>query len=454
MDLKEILDFSRPADEVIKDLRVVNKDVEPWSKIEKDYYPEKHRICTDNRRDKIRGDGGVEKASSIHLGLEQLIVRRMSEFIFGIPVKRVYYNADGERQKIVDALERIYQHARIDAMNYERSKYYFASCEASTLWYSVEKENTFYGFPSKYKLKCANYSPMNGYEIYPLFDEMSDLVAISFEYQKTIADKRVSFFETFTEDRHILWKNEDGWKVEIDAPLKIGKIPIIYIQRSKPLFYGLSHIREEVEYTLSRNSDVVAYNCAPILKVSGLVSKGENKGEARRIYRTENGGDVSYVSWSQANEALKYHVDTLLKMFFMQSQLPDISFDAMKSLGSIGYDARQTLFMDAHLRVRDEQGAFIEFLDREMNVVKAFLKQANTEWSNDIDDIEVEHVITPYVQNDIQADIVKWTTACGGKPIMSQLEAIKQFGYSDDAEETLRQIQQENINENIETIFQ
>ena len=37
-------------------------------------------------------------------------------------------------------------------------------------------------------------------------------------------------------------------------------------------------------------------------------------------------------------------------------------------------ESRKQLFIDAQLKVKDESGRLIEFLDREMNVVKAFLK--------------------------------------------------------------------------------
>lgn len=109
---------------------------------------------------------------------------------------------------------------------------------------------------------------------------------------------------------------------------------------------------------------------------------------------------MSYVSWAQSVEALKYHVDTLLKLYFMQGQMPDLSFENMKSLGNIGYDARQMVLSDAHLKIGDESGPVLEFLERECNVIKAFLKLMNTEWADEVDAVEVEHVITPFIQND------------------------------------------------------
>ncbi len=123
--------------------------------------------------------------------------------------------------------------------------------------------------------------------------------------------------------------------------------------------------------------------------------------------------------------------------------MPDISFEQMKSLGNIGFDARQTLFMDAHLKVGDESGAWIEFCERECNVIKAFLKQMNTAWASEIDNVDVEHVISPYIQNDEAAEIDKWVKANGGKPLVSHLESIQNAGLSADPNHTLEQIQKE-----------
>lgn len=447
-ELTTILDMGRPFEEIISDLKAKSIEVPAWSKLEKDYDPEKHEIVDDktNRKDKTRSDGVIETSSRIHLGLEELAVKRMTGFMFAIPVKRVYSNVDDDdvKQQIVKAIEAIYKYARIDTENLKRSRSYFASCEICTFWYAVEKKNSLYGFDSKYKLKCKTYSPMDGYKLYPLFDEYDDMLAMSFEYKKIIKDEDVRFFETFTEDRHLKWKEGvAGWEKVIDEKIKLGKIPLIYAFRNNSIYHNLSHIRKEIEYTLSRNSDVIAYNSAPILKVIGGLEGQEDKGESRRVYRVKNGGDVGYVSWQQAIEALKYHVDTLLRMFFMQLQLPDISFDNMKNLGNIGFDARQTLLTDAHLKVGDEMGDFMEFLEREANVIKSFLKWMNPKWVSVIDDIDIEHIITPFIQNDEKAEFEKRIIANGGKAIESQLESIQRAGLSSDPKATLEQIQSE-----------
>ncbi len=453
MDLAEILmlDTIQAKVSALKEKSVCVPD---WETLLEDYEPTKHAILEDktSRVDKHRSDGAEEPASRISIGLEKLLTKRVNEFTFAIPVRRVYTNTEDneKRQQIARALELIFKYARIDSENIRRGLAYYACCEILTIWYTVEKEHTLYGFPCKKKLKCQTFSPMNGTKLYPLFDEQGDLVAVSVEYLRKVKKTEMQFFETYTAEKHFKWANDTangGWKeltVEGGEDIEIMKIPAIYNYRPTPVYHGLTGLRKEIEYALSRNSDVIAYNSAPVLKVAGGIQGEERKGEERRIVRVANGGDVSYVSWQQSIDALKYHVDTLLKLFFMQAQVPDISFENMKALGNIGYDARMTLLMDAHLKIGDESGNWLEFLDREVNVVKAFLKSINIKLADEVDNVDVENIITPFIQNDRKGLIDTLTAANGGKAVMSQLDSIRELGESNDPEATLRQIQEED----------
>lgn len=444
---------------IISALKVKANIVVPsWDVLLKQYEPMEHEILKDDQtlKDKTRKDGSVEPSARIVVGLEKLLSRRVDEFTFSIPVKRVYANTDNEaRQKISKSIEAIYANAHINAENLRRGLAYYASCEIFTIWYAVKKPNTLYGFKSNYKLKCKTYSPMNGVLLFPYINDLDDMLAMSLQYTKKIGTKEYTYFETYTANKHYIWKQGagvKGWEPVNDPEgddIVLMKIPGAYINRHQPVYYGLTALRKEIEYTLSRNSNVIAYNSAPVIKVAGAIKGQEDKGESYRIWRVENGGDVSYVSWSQSIEALKYHVDTMLKLYWMQAQMPDLSFENMKGLGNIGYDARQTLLTDAHLKIGDEAGPLVEFFEREFNVIKAFLKIISDYKEEDIDAVTAEHVITPYIQNDELNEINKRMKANGGKAIESQLESIQRYGKSDNPQETLEQIQKEDSAESL-----
>lgn len=440
-------DFNRPAEEVIRDLRRKAVKVPQWSDLEKLYDHKKHDVITDQSafKDKVRKDGTIDRSARIPIGFEKLAVKRMSEFCFAIPVKRRYAGVETDTHRdIVKAIERIYRRVHIDTLNRHRSQDFFACCEVATLWFAQESRHRAYGFDSGYKLRCRTYSPRSGHQLYPLFDGDDDMIALSFEYRRQVAGKERAVFETFTRDKRYLWQEGDsGWELLEEAAIKLGKIPAIYMHRQEAIYTDITEMRSELEYTLSRNSNVIGYNSAPILKVAGELRGTEDKGEGRRVYRVENSGDVSYVSWAQSVESINFHAGQMRQMIFAMLQLPDLSFENMKGLGAIGYDARQMLLADAHLKVGDESGALIEFLEREGNIVKEYLKLMNTAWANAIDDIEIEHIITPFIQGDELAEIDKRLKANGGKPIESHLESIARYGESEDPTATLRQIQNE-----------
>ena len=61
----------------------------------------------------------------------------------------------------------------------------------------------------------------------------------------------------------------------------------------------------------------------------------------------------------------------------------------------------------------------------------------------DIDALRVDNVITPYRIGDRKEQVEVLMTANGNKPIMSQRESIEQYGMSDDVEQTMREIAEE-----------
>ncbi len=462
-DVKEILDRSRDTADIIADLSVKSVSPPSWDTMKRVLLPHLHKIVSDTnqRRDRVLEDGQtVEKAARMFLGLEKLLAKRVNQFTFTIPVKREYGNLDNsDRKAIAKAIERIYQEADIDTVNMERGKAYYGACEVFTLWYVVKKSHGLYGFKSEYKLKCQIFSPWeDDVKLYPLLDEYNDMIAMSYEYTKKVGDEDVTFFETFGGGKHFKWskKGNENWKDEIaytdgegnvtyGDDIAIMKIPGVYAWRKHPIYdEGTPELREDAEYKHSEDSDILAYNIAPLIKVVGKMIGDEKKYETRRLIRVESGGDVQYVQWSGAHDANSAHIQRDIDWFWMINQMPDISFRNLMSLGNIGYDARQMMLTDSYLKIGEESRPLLQMFRRECNVIKEFLKFLNRRWSEeDIDAVTVKHVITPYIPKDEQLEINKRMTANGGKPLESQRESILRYGKSADVEATINEIDQE-----------
>ena len=413
-----------------------------------EYDPRKHPVmCKAQYPDITNDDGTVELVTRITCNLQQLATKRMTELITGIPVRRVY-KPENERQKEVAAyIEKIYERNRIDSVNIERCNMLFAGCEVMTLWYAVEERNNIYGFNSPLKMRCRNFSPMLGDELYPLFDEYGDMIALSVGYTRKKLGKTVSYFDAYTADRHIKWSNErnSGWEVMEDEVNALGKIPAVYTFRPTPIWEDTSRIVFEIEWALSRNGNYLRKNSKPVFIVFAdeQIQYGDEQSqdrEFRSIMQYPKGSAAQYVTWQQAVENLKFYVAELRQSFFTQLQLPDWSYESMKSNPMSG-ESRKQLFIDAQLKVKDESGRLIEYYDREVNVVKAFAKASlPTSYHGDIDALPVENVITPFTITDEKDTITNLTTANGGKPLISHRESIEMYGHSTDVDKTLQEI--------------
>lgn len=453
--IDEILNSGLPAAEQIAALKEKSIRVPAWTGrygLVHEYDPKKHPVMNKAKYpDIVNEDGSLELVTRITCDMQRLAVKRMTELVCGTPVKRVYKPENDKQAEIAKIIEKVYERNRIDSVNIERCNMLYAGCEVMTLWYAVEQDNTLYGTNSKLKLRCKNFSPMNGDELFPLFDEYGDMVALSVGYNRKAGGKTVSYFDAYMADRHIKWSNEatGAWNIVEDEAITLEKIPAVYGFRPTPIWEDTSKIVFEIEWALSRNGNYLRKNSKPIFVVFAdeQIEYGdeqdENK-EFKSVMQYPKGSTAQYVTWQQAVENLKFYVTELRQQFFTQLQLPDWSYESMKSNPMSG-ESRKQLFIDAQLKVKDESGRLIEYFDREMNVVKTFVKAIMPEgYHKDIDALPVETLISPFTITDEKDTITNLMSANGGKAIVSQRESIEMLGWSDDVDKTLKEITEEN----------
>lgn len=452
MTIEEILNRGGTPLEIITALKEKTLDVPLWTGskgLQQEFDPTKHPVMNKAVYPDIVGDGGVQRVTRVTCDLQRLATKRMTELVTGIPVKRVYSPENDRQKEIATYLEKIFQRNRIDSVNIERCNMLYAGCEVMTLWYATEQRHTAYGFTSNLKLRCRNFSPMLGDELYPYFDEYGDMLAMSVGYKRKNGRKWTQYFDCYTAERHVKWSTESGdWGVVEDERISLGKIPCIYMYRPTPIWEDTSKTVYEIEWALSRNGNYLRENSKPLFVVFAdeAISYGDEKSpneEFRAVMQYPANSKAQYVTWAQATESLKFHIDTLRNLFFTQLQLPDWSYEKMSQQALSG-ESRKQLFIDAQLKVKDESGRLIEFFDREVNVVKTFLRVAlGDSYAADIEALPVEVQITPFSINDEKDTITNLMTANGGEPIISQREAIEQLGWSDDVDKTMQEIQRQ-----------
>jgi len=396
-----------------------------------------------------------EKVARVALAIQKLIVKRAVSFIFGNPVT-LSADAENDKQKeVLKALKRVMYDVKEKSVNRKVARNLFSCTEVAELWYPVEKKNNAYGFDSKFKLRCAVFSPLNGDALYPYFDESGDMIAFSREFTLTEGNKTKTFFETYTDQQTYMWQQAtNGFEVVEGYPKEniIGKIPVVFGNQEQVEWADVQNLIDRLEKLLSNFADTNDYHASPKIVVKGELTGFAKKGEAGAILQLD-GDDASaqYLSWQDAPEAVKLEIETLLRMIYTVTQTPDIAFDAVKGIGAVSGIALKLLFMDAHLKVADHQEVFDEYLQRRLNIVKAFIGKFNTKLADEAENLMVEPIITPYMIIDEAAEVKIWADACGGA-VISQKGAFQKAGLTKDPDADFEQYKEEQSAANAFTI--
>lgn len=447
MDIKEILKGT--PSEIVNCLSEKSVSVPSWKDLVKEYDSNYHDVMNKTEYpDVVNDDGSVDKVTRITLDFQKLATKRITELVCGIPVKRVASPENQTQKDVAAFIEKIYARNRIDNFNVERFNMLFCGCEVMTLWYAKEESNNIYGYPSPIKLRCKNYSPTLGDELFPLFDEYGDLVALSVKYKRKKLDEDVTYFDTYTAEKHLRFEIGDEVTIIDDENITLGKIPAVYMYRPTPIWETTSKTISEMEMTLSRQGNYLRKNSKPVFGVFAdeeidFGKEGKEENEFRTIFQLPQGSSAQYITWAQATDAVKYHIEELKQMIFTQLQLPDFSWESMKSTPMSG-EARKQLFIDAQLKVKDESGRILEFLDRELNVIKCFVKLIFPNYAEEIDSLQIENKITPFTVSDFEDRVKNLITATGGKQILSVGTAIRELDIVADPDKEKEEIQRES----------
>jgi SPP1 family phage portal protein len=269
--------------------------------------------------------------------------------------------------------------------------------------------------------------------------------------QKNNEENAIDYFETYTDTEHWLWMNgANGFEVVegYPKPISIGKIPVIYGHQEQFETEDVDSLIDRLEILLSNFADTNDYHAAPKIFIKGELKGFSKKGESGAIIEGEDGSDAKYLAWQNAPESVKLEIETLLRMIYTLTQTPDISFDSVKGLGAISGIALKLLFMDAHLKVQDKKEIFDDYLQRRVNVIKAYIGKFNTTLEKECEEIEIEPEITPYMLTNEIDEINMWLAANGNKPLVSQKQSVKSANLSQDPEADFEQIQEESSREN------
>lgn len=447
-----------PPDKAVERLKEFKGNASEWSELEKMYNVKMHEVNNvSDYADDISDDGIIDKKVRATYSFAKLTANRATGWTVGIPPKRTYnLNADSNGDQIEKArvfIEKIYKSVKINAIHRKRVKKYYSCCQVLTLWFATEttEPHTKYGIPTKTKLHCRIYSPMDGYKIYPMFDTSGDYVAVSIESEEQSGDTKVKYFDVFTATNHYQYVDDGNGYIQGETEtITIGKNPTIYTESEDCIYADSIDKVYESEWVVSRTGNYVKNQTQPRVVITSdeIIAYGDeerdaNSGEAG-ITQLPANGNLRYATWELNKGAIDFYADNLINMAFEETQIPNISFNKMVGMNLSG-EAFDRTFIDARLKVIEEAGTLEELAEREFSVVCAFAKVIDPALAKAIDLLDCDHTIVPFTVRSKSDEIKNVSLATGGKAVMSQLEGIQEAGYSKDPAATLEQIKTEEM---------
>jgi SPP1 family phage portal protein len=385
----------------------------------------------------------------VGIPFQELIVNRRVGFMLSDPVTTdILFSKDTEEEKaLLEMVDRIQNDNKCDYKNKELARRMMSEMECAEIWYFVP--NTDPDIKGQYTLRMKVLSPDLGDRLWPLFDEVGDLIAFAREYKlRNIDGVDINHYDIYTKDLEYKWIQRDTkWILDDQLnpninpiPNPVGKIMIIYYTQPQPEWAKVQSMIERFEMVISNHADTNDYFGNPILTVSGKVQGFAAKGEQGKILELENGAQANYLALSSEPASVKMEQENLERFIYTMSQTPNITFSEMKGMGAISGIALKLLFLDAHMAVKSKEEIFGTGLQRRLNLLKAAIgKIVDTSLKAASLQVQLKPVITPYLPMN-ETEVISNLSIALTSGIISQESAVEQNPYVADSESEMERI--------------
>lgn len=470
-------------EERIKELKKRNTEAPNVNKLRAEWDPLLHDVMIDDKEyrpkrkvlvsEKKMVDGKevpakyeYEEVNRIAIPFQQDIVNIHTAFTVGRePELECETNNKDEDVvfKIVRALEK---DNKLKHINKKFVRAWLSETEVAEYWYAVEDKGFWKRIEAKakkadlpykkngsvkYKLKCKLFSPFLGDTLYPLFDELDNMIVFSRAYKRKENGTDRNYFQTITDKFVDVYKQTDtGWiKVEDQSfTHNFGKLPIVFSMRKDgPIYKPVSHIIRRVEFLLSDFAECIDHHFFPKTIIKGDIT-GVIPAEKSQTVKIDGDADIKKLTWQQAPDNIKLELDTDLRQIYSRTQTPDVSFENLKGIGIQSGTAFKYVYMGAHMAVENHAEDIELYLQRRYNFLIHAIGRLNTAYEEASETIEITPSVVPYMIDDLEADVNIALKASGGEAIASRKTVVKLAKLVDNVDEEVTAIQAEEKKKN------
>jgi len=376
---------------------------------------------------------------------QQVLLDRSVGFLFSNEVIYSAKNDCNEQQsKLFDAVMDVFNDNKIAYFDRKLARTLGRERECAELWY-FELDSA--GKPSKIRNKLL--SPLRGDQLYPHFNQYDKMDGFARAY--TVTDElglTERHFDVYTETLVYQYKDTTNSMMQlVGAPKKHGftKIPVIYYRQEETVWNRVQPCIERIEELMSNWGDTNDYFGSPSYFVSGEISGFADKGEQGRVYTGKNGASMSVLSWDSSPESIRMELANLFNIVFAYSQIPDISFETMKTLGgNTSGVAIQLMFTDPHMKAQMQIETYGEMFTRRYNLVQNGVAAALMPIPDRlVSQMKVEPQFTPYMPKNLTEQIQLINASNGGKASLSQEDSVNLNPLVRNPKETWKKLQEE-----------
>jgi SPP1 family phage portal protein len=254
----------------------------------------------------------------------------------------------------------------------------------------------------------------------PWFDGNGDMIAFGYGFNTKIGDKEVKNVWIYTKENCIKLDNSTGKFIETEnKPHGFTKIPIVYVEQDFPEWEDAKELIDRYEVSISKLADSNDYTAHPIMIVEGKVTGAPVKEEVGKVFNIpidyddqgkERKGDIRFLKNEQAPEAVKLEFETILNDIHSITSTPNISFDNVKSIGTVSGIALKLLFLDAIIKAKSNEGENRTMYERIINIIiSGVIKTINTKLIKESTELRYDIQFNSILPDDLKtaADVIK-----------------------------------------------
>lgn len=359
-----------------------------------EYYPEKHKVM--KRPNKARKNKSDYISTKLPRKRQQFINEVALFFLLNKPIDFKLSSTGEKDAEAFDVFQQFKKNLRFDSLMRETKRLAGAETECAKL-YHIYKDDE-----GKPQCKCIVLARSKGYKLRTLIDQYGNMEAFAYGYTTKSEKKNVEHWDIQTKDFIFNCTRGAGvWKMKT-FPNPTGKINIVYYRQKKE-WDGVQLLCDREEDILSRAADNNNYFSDPIAVASADVIDflRADSGNIGKMIQLQGNSRFEYVNPPQVSDGWRTEKEDLKSAILNDSFTPDFTYEGIKGYGTLSGAALRNAMTIGYIKRNKNLEIYDEGVDREINIMKAFLKISEPQY--DWDAVEIRHeFVEPFTDDEEQ----------------------------------------------------